>query len=108
MNWLMGLGGGGAGQKAPSPLIATSGKWFATCIGFYAAVFWTVDAWILLEQPIVDAIQSRYEGNAAFFLYWLLRIGAYPLMFFAVRMGLGIAFVSLVMWIMMCFVGRRR
>jgi flagellar biogenesis protein FliO len=29
-------------------------------------------------------------------------------MFFAVRMGLGIAFVSLVMWIMMRFVGGRR
>lgn len=107
MNWLMGLGGG-TGQKAPNPLITTSGKWLATCIGIYAAVFWTVDAWMLLEEPIVDAIQSRYERNAAVFLYWLLKIGAYPLMFFAVRMGLGIVFISLVMWIMMRFVGGRR
>lgn len=108
MNWLMGLGGGGAGQKAPSPLIATSGKWLATCVGIYAAVFWTVDAWMLLEGTIVDAIQARYEGNTVVFLYWLLKLGAYPLMFFSVRMGLGIAFVSLVMWIMMRFVGGRR
>lgn len=106
MTWLMGLGGGG--QKAPSPLIATSGKWLATFIGAYAAIFWTPNVWVLWEDTIIRAILARYEGNLAAVVYWLLKIGAYPLMFFGVRMGLGIAFVSLVMWLMTKVFGRRQ
>lgn len=107
MSWMMGLGGGG-GTKAPSPLVAGSGKWFATCVGVYAAVFWTVDIWVLFEPQIIRAITSRYDGNWAAAFYWLLKIAAYPLMFFAVRMVLGIVFVSLVMWIMMRVFGSKR
>ncbi|MGJ8530138.1 hypothetical protein [Maritalea sp.] len=107
MSWLMGLGGGG-GQKAPNPLIAGSGKWLATCVGAYATLFWTPDLWAALDITIQQAILARYEGNAATLVYWLLKIAAYPLMFFTVRMGLGIAFVSLTMWVMMRFFGGRR
>ncbi|MEL6416235.1 MAG: hypothetical protein AAFQ15_14955 [Pseudomonadota bacterium] len=106
MNWLMGFGGGG-GQKPPNPLIATSGKWLSTCVGIYAAIFWTPDAWMVWEDTIIRAIQARYDGNLAVAIYWLLKLAAYPLMFFAVRMVLGIAFVSLVMWIMMRTFGRK-
>ena len=106
MNWLMGMGGGG--QKAPNPLIATSGKWLSTCAGVYAAIFWTPDAWVAWEDTIVEAILARYQDGGAFFVYWLLKIAAYPAMFFAVRMGLGIAFLSLVMWIMTKVFGRQR
>ena len=106
MNWLMGMGGGGG--NAPNPLIATSGKWLATCVAVYGTIFWTPDLWMALEGSILRAIHARYDGGAAAFVYWLLKIGAFPLMFFAVRMGLGIAFVSLVMWIMMRFFGSKR
>ncbi|MDX8353970.1 hypothetical protein [Cognatiyoonia sp. IB215182] len=106
MNWLMGIGGGG--QRPPNPLIASSGKWLATCVGIYAAIFWTPDAWGAWEDTITTAILARYDGNAASFVYWLLKIAAYPLMFFAVRMGLGIAFVSLVIWIMTNVFGRHK
>lgn len=98
MNWLMGAGGGGG--RPPNPLIATSGKWLATCVAVYATMFWTPDAWTVWEPTILRAILARYEGSGAVFVYWVLKIGAYPLMFFAVRMGLGIAFISLVLWIM--------
>lgn len=107
MSWLFGLGGGG-GQKPPNPLIASSGKWLATCVGIYAAIFWTPDVWVAWEDTIIGAIRERYDENATVFFYWLLKLGAYPLMFFAVRMGLGIAFMSLVMWIMMRFFGSKR
>ena len=107
MNWLMGLCGGGGG-KAPKPLIATSGKWLATFVGIYAAIFWTPDAWAAWENTILRAIHARYDGGIAAFVYWLLKLGAYPLVFFAVRMGLGIAFVSLVMWIINRFFGGQR
>lgn len=106
MNWMMGLGGGG-GNRAPNPLIASSGKWLSTCVGVYAAIFWTPDVWSAWEDVIVAAILARYEGGAASFVYWLVKIAAYPLMFFAVRMGLGIAFISLVMWIMTKVFGRK-
>lgn len=107
MNWLMGFGGGG-GQKPPNPLIATSGRWLSTCIGVYAAIFWTPDAWTAWEDAIVYAILARYQNGAAAFIYWVLKIAAYPLMFFAVRMGLGIAFISLVMWVMTSLLGQKR
>lgn len=107
MNWLMGLGGG-SGGKGPNPLIAGSGKWLATCVGIYAAIFWTPDAWVAWENAILHAIHARYDGGSAAFVYWLLKLGAYPLVFFAVRMGLGIAFVSLVMWIINRFFGGQR
>ena len=68
----------------------------ATCIGVYAAIFWTPDVWNAWEEVIVRAILARYEGTAATLIYWLLKVAAYPLMFFAVKMGLGIGFLSLV------------
>ncbi len=108
MSWLMGFGGGSGGGKPPSPLIASSGKWLATCIGVYAAIFWTPDLWNAFEGQIIDAIYKRYEHEAALIIYWLLYLAAYPLMFFAVKMGLGLAFVSLAMGVLTnLFRGRR-
>ncbi|MEM9238472.1 MAG: hypothetical protein AAGB07_00725 [Pseudomonadota bacterium] len=106
MNWLMGMGGGGG--RPPNPLIATSGKWLSTCVGIYAAVFWTPDAWVAWEQDIILALRARYEDGAVAVFYWLLKIGAYPAMFFGVRMVLGIAFISLVMWVMTKVFERQR
>lgn len=108
MSWLMGLGGGGGGGKPPNPLIATSGKWLATFIAIYASIFWTPDLWSYFEDALLRAIYARYEGAGAAFVYWLLKIAAYPLMFFAVRMGLGVGFVSLVMGVMTQLFGGRR
>jgi hypothetical protein len=99
MSLMMGMGGGGGG-KPPSPLIAGSGKWLSTFVGLYAAVFLTVDVWAFFEPRILDMIYARYEGGLANALYWVLRLAAYPAMFFAVKMGVGIVFVSAVMWIM--------
>lgn len=106
MNWLLGPSGGGG--KAPSPLIAASGKHLATCIGVYSAIFWVPDIWNAWEDTIVQAILARYEGTAAALIYWLLKIAAYPLMFFAVKMGLGITFLSFVMGVMMNLFGGKR
>lgn len=105
MNWLFGAGGGGGTQ--PNPLIAASGKWLSTFVAIYAAVFWTVDVWNAFEPQILEAIHARYDGAGAAFVYWLLKIAAYPLMFFAVRMGLGLAFVSLVTWAVFKLFGAR-
>ncbi len=106
MNWLFGAAGGGGSQ--PNPLIATSGKWLSTCVGIYAAVFWTVDLWNFFEPLLLDAIYARYDGAGAAFVYWLLKVAAYPLMFFAVRMALGLAFVSLATWVIFHLFGVRR
>lgn len=108
MSWMMGLGGNGGGGKPPNPLIAGSGKWLATCIGVYAAIFWTPDLWGALDGKIQTAIWARYDDLAAEAIYWLLYVATYPLMFFAVRMGLGIAFVSLATWIVINLIGRKR
>ncbi|WP_195819425.1 hypothetical protein [Roseobacter sp. MH60115] len=106
MNFFGGMFGGGG--KPPSPLIASSGKWLATCIGIYAAIFWVPDVWMAWEDTIVRAILARYEGTAAAIIYWLLKIAAYPLMFFAVKMALGIGFLSFVMSIMLNLFGGKR
>lgn len=108
MSWMMGLGGNGGGGKPPSPLIAGSGKWLATCIGVYAAIFWTPDLWNVFEDQISTAIWARYDDMPATVIFWLLYFAAYPSMFFAVRMGLGLAFVSIAMGVLTkLFVGRR-
>ncbi len=108
MSWLMGLGGGSGGGKPPSPLIASSGKWLATCIGVYAAIFWTPDLWNAFGGQIIDAIYKRYEHEAALIIYWLLYLAAYPLMFFAVRFGLRLVAVSGLFAIITNMFGSRR
>lgn len=107
MSLFFGAAGGGGGGSQPNRLIATSGKWLSICVGLYAAVFWTVDIWTFLEPQILEAIYTRYEGSVAAFIYWLLRVAAYPLVFFAVQMSLGITFVSLVTWIVFRVFGKR-
>lgn len=107
MNWLFGAGPS-QGSQNPNPLIAASGKWLATCIAIYAAIFWTPDLWAACEEGILKAIYARYDGMSAAFVYWLLKIAAYPLMFFAVRMGLGVAFVGLTMVVMVYAFGAKR
>ena len=107
MSLFFGAASSGGGGSQPNRLIATSGKWLSICVGVYAAVFWTVDIWTFLEPQILDAIYARYEGAGAAFIYWLLRIAAYPLMFFAVQMSLCLAFVSLVTWIVFRLFGKR-
>ncbi len=99
MNVFGGFLGGGGGGKPPNPLIATSGKWLSICVGLYCAAFFTVDLWEAAEPRILDMIYERYEGNMAWIVYWLLRLAAYPMVFFAVKFGLGLAFVSIVTWI---------
>jgi hypothetical protein len=106
MNWLFGLGGGGDGKA--NPLIATSGKWLATLIAIYMSIFWTPDIWAYFEDALLRAIHARYEGTNAAFVYWLLKVAAYPLMFFGARMALGVGFVSLVMAVMTKLFGGRR
>lgn len=109
MSWLFGLGGGGAGGGKPAnPLIATSGKWLATCVALYAAIFWTPDVWSALDAGILRAVHARYARELANVLYWVLAIAAYPLMYFAVRMGLGILFVGLVVGLATKAFGGRR
>ncbi|MEM7729678.1 MAG: hypothetical protein AAF311_10440 [Pseudomonadota bacterium] len=107
MNWLFGMGGNGGGQRPPNALIATSGKWLASCVGLYAAVFWTPDVWAVWDDDIAGAILARYEGMLAVALFWLLKLAAYPLMFFAVRLILGVVFVTLVMGVMSSLFRRR-
>ena len=107
MSLMMGMFGGGGGGKPPSPLIAGSGKWLSTFLGLYAAVFWTVDVWAFLEPHLLEMIYARYDGGWADLILWVLWLAAYPAMFFAVRMGLGLAFVSLAMWIMTSLFGNR-
>lgn len=107
MNWLFGAMGGRNAQP-PNPLVASSGKWLTTCLGIYTALFWTPDAWAVNEPWIIDAILARYQDGWATFVYWVLRIAAYPLMFFATKLTLGVAFVSIVLFISLhLFSGRR-
>ncbi|WP_461429335.1 hypothetical protein [Gymnodinialimonas sp.] len=77
-------------------------------VGFYAAVFWTPDVWAALEPSIIDAILARYQDGWATLIYWLLRIAAYPLMFFTTMLVLGVAFVSIVLFVMLKLFGGRR
>lgn len=107
MNWLF-AAMGGKNTPPPNPLIASSGKWMTTFVGVYTGLFWTPDAWLALEPMIVEAISERYEDGWATLVYWLLRIAAYPLMFFATKLILGVTFVSLVLFITLKFFGGRR
>lgn len=104
-----GGGSGGGGGKPPNPLIAASGRWLATCIAVYATIFWTPDVWEHLEPSLSRAIAARYDGFGANLVYWLLKIAAYPLMYFGVRMGLALAFMGLAMGVMLkLFAGHRQ
>lgn len=105
MSWMMGLGGGGGG-KQPSPLIVGSGKWLSIFVGLYASLFWTVDVFEFFEPRLLDMIYDRYDGVWAQVIYWVLWLAAYPAMFFAVKLVLGITFVSLAMWILTHVFGR--
>lgn len=107
MNWLFGAMGG-RNAPPPNPLIASSGKWLTTCVGVYAAIFWTPDAWAAWEPSIIAAIQDRYRDGWAMMVYWVLRIAAYPLMFFATKLTLGVSFVSIVLFISLKLFGGRR
>ena len=101
-------GGGGPGGPQPNPLIATSGKWFANVVGLWAAIFLTPDLWTMTEGMIWAAISARYDGLWAEAVYWLLKIAAYPLTFFGVRLSIGLAFVSAAMWLLLHVFGGRR
>lgn len=97
--------GGGSPHK---PLIHASGKWLAVVIAVFATVFVTPDLWQAVEPLIIESILARYSGGLAEAIYWVLRLAAYPLVFFGALMALGVIFVSLVMGVMMKLFGGRR
>lgn len=108
MSWLLGMGSGGSGRKPPNQMIATSGRWLATCIAGFATVFWTPDVWMYLDDSIFNALRVRYDETVTVFVYWSLWLASYPLMYFSVRMGLGLAFVTLVMGALTRMFGGRK
>lgn len=101
-------GATGRGGQNGSPFIHSSGKWLAIVIAGVASVFVTPDLWRSFEPLIIENILARYQGGLAEAIYWALRLAAYPLVFFAVRMTLGVVFVTLVMGVVMKLFGGRR
>lgn len=95
MNWMLGMGPGrSGGSQGDSRVLTTSGRWLATIISAFAMILLTPDLWSMTEDWAAGMISRRYSGFWAQAMFWAMKLGAYPLVFFATRMGIGLFFTS--------------
>ena len=89
-----GFGFGGGGAQRDNRVLTTSGKWLATVIAFFAMIILTPDLWDLLGDWITALIGARYDGVWADIMFWALKLGAYPMVYFSTRMLVGLIFMG--------------
>lgn len=95
MSWMLGAGGGRGGGGGDGRLLPTSAKWFAIIIAAISSILFSVDVWTLVEDDAAIWIAARYDGIWAVAVFWALKLGTYPLVFFAVRLLMALLYLGL-------------
>lgn len=96
MSWMMGVGrGGGGAGGGDGRLLPSSAKWFAIIVAVIVSILFTPDIWSLVERPAAGWVGERYSGFWAKAMFWALKLGAYPLVFFGVRLLIALAYLGL-------------
>lgn len=102
------FGGFGGGAAQDSRVLTTSGRWLATVIAGFAAILLTLDLWSWVEDAAASAVSRRYSGAWADVMFWALKLGVYPLVYFSTRMGIGLVFMGTALGAALKLAGRGR
>lgn len=108
MRGLFGGFGFGGGAPKDDRVLTTSGKWLATVIAAFAMIILTPDLWGWAKDWITGVIHARYSGVWAEIMFWTLKLGVYPLVYFATRMGIGLVFMGTALGAALKLAGRGR
>lgn len=92
-------------REANRNLFMDSSRGFATVVALIATLFLVPLAWQYVEEPCAQMLTALYgNGTLTTVLFWAVKLGAYALCFYALRMSLVTAFVSLAFGAAMRFV----
>lgn len=97
------FGGAGGGQRPPSSLFIRSMDGFATCAAAVATVFLVPVLWDGVEALVARELVRLHGEDMAILFFWAIKLGAYPLMFFAIRMSLATTYAALALTVAMRF-----
>lgn len=76
-------------------LFMDSAEGFATILAIGATVFLVPAIWKFIAADCYALLRSLYgSGGLAELLFWMIKLGAYPLAFYAIRMSLVTTFMS--------------
>ncbi len=103
-----GFGFGGGGAPKDDRVLTTSGKWLATVIAAFVMIILTPDLWGWGKDWVIDLIANRYSGVWADIMFWAIKLGAYPLVYFATRMSIGLIFMGTALGAALKLAGRAR
>ncbi|MGD1923190.1 MAG: hypothetical protein ACFB03_03235 [Paracoccaceae bacterium] len=86
---------GSGGQAPQTSLFTRSVNGFATCTALVLTLFVVPVLWGGLESWVARELVRLYGDDIAIIAFWALKLGAYPLAFFAIRMGLASLYMAL-------------
>ncbi|MEO1318422.1 MAG: hypothetical protein AAFW01_17845 [Pseudomonadota bacterium] len=98
-----GIFGSAGHQQAQSSLFTRSVDGFATMAALAATVFVVPVAWVMVEDWAARELLDLYGEPMAVVMFWALKLGAYPLTFYAIRMSLATTYATLAIGIAMRF-----
>lgn len=103
MKLLGALFGSSGGRSQPSSLFTRSMDGFATMAALIATVFAVPVLWAMVEDWAARELLRLYGESLAVIFFWALKLGAYPLVFFAIRMSLATTYAALALSLAMRF-----
>jgi len=72
-----------------------SAEWFANCMALIAMILVAPEIVDRIEEPLDQLLIAQHGyGDWAAFLAWMVKMGIYGALFFALRMSLVTAFVT--------------
>lgn len=95
--------GNTSGQSGQTSLFTRSMDGFATMAALGATVFAVPVAWEMVEEWVARELLRLYGDAMAVLMFWALKLGAYPLVFFAIRMSLATTYAALAISVAMRF-----
>ncbi|MGD1922804.1 MAG: hypothetical protein ACFB03_01255 [Paracoccaceae bacterium] len=97
------FGSSGGGDGEPRSLFVRSVDGFATMAALAATVFAVPVLWFGIESWVARELVRLYGDDMAIIMFWALKLGAYPLVFFAIRMSLATTYAALAISVAMRF-----
>ena len=95
---------GTTGSQVPqTSLFTRSVDGFATMAALAATIFAVPVAWVMVEDWAARELFRLYGEPMAIVMFWALKLGAYPLVFFAIRMSLATTYAALALSVAMRF-----